>query len=118
MRWLGTVLAVWVGTGVFAAEPTAAVRGKKALESTAFIRGTISPTPLATARTDARGYFVLEDVPVMKDLSIVIQTGKWRREIKVDASQKCAENKVPDAQPPPSCMPTPIRCNCFSRYTV
>lgn len=39
MRWLGTVLAVWVGTGVFAAEPTAALRGKKALDGTAFIRG-------------------------------------------------------------------------------
>ena len=38
MRWLGTVLAVCIGGSVFAAEPTAALRGRKALEGTAFVR--------------------------------------------------------------------------------
>lgn len=55
-----------------------------------------TPASLATARTDAHGDFVLDDVPVTSDLPIVIQTGKWRRAIKVDATRKCAENKVPD----------------------
>ncbi len=47
-------------------------------------------------RTNDKGVFVLEDVPVVKDLPIVVQIGKWRRTINVDASTKCAENKVPD----------------------
>ena len=38
MRWLGTVLAACVGGSLFAAEPTAAQRGQKALEGTAFVR--------------------------------------------------------------------------------
>lgn len=60
--------------------------------------GTITPSPLAKARTNAKGEFVLEDIPVTKSLPVVIQTGKWRRELVVDASQGCAENTVPDGQ--------------------
>lgn len=50
--------------------------------------------PLRSALTDGTGEFVLEDVPVDKDVPIVVQIGKWRRLLHVDITKKCAENKV------------------------
>jgi len=47
-------------------------------------------------RTDADGRFVLRNVPVGKDVPVVVQTGKWRRRIEVDVSKACADNKVAD----------------------
>ncbi len=52
--------------------------------------------PLRSALTDSKGEFVLEDVPVDKDVPIVIQVGKWRRLLHVDVTKKCEENKVAD----------------------
>ncbi len=40
----------------------------------------------------------LEDVPVDKDVPIVIQVGKWRRQLNVDVTKKCEENEVPDRE--------------------
>jgi hypothetical protein len=54
--------------------------------------------PLRSALTDGKGEFVLEDVPVDKDVPIVIQVGKWRRLVHVDVTKKCEENKVPDRE--------------------
>lgn len=54
--------------------------------------------PLRSALTDGKGEFVLEDVPVDKDVPIVIQVGKWRRLLHVDVTKKCEENKVPDKE--------------------
>jgi hypothetical protein len=53
-------------------------------------------SPLRATLTDSSGEFTLEDVPVDKEVPVVIQVGKWRRLFKLDASKKCAENKVPD----------------------
>jgi hypothetical protein len=52
--------------------------------------------PLRSALTDGKGEFVLENVPVEKDVPIVIQVGKWRRLLHVDVTKQCEENKVPD----------------------
>ena len=52
--------------------------------------------PLRSALTDAKGEFVLENVPVDKDIPLVIQVGKWRRLLHVDVTKKCEENKVAD----------------------
>jgi hypothetical protein len=52
--------------------------------------------PLRSALTDATGEFVLEDVPVDKDVPIVVQLGKWRRLVHVDITSKCDENGVDD----------------------
>jgi hypothetical protein len=54
--------------------------------------------PLRSALTDGKGEFVLEDVPVDKDVPIVIQVGKWRRLVHVDVTKKCEENTVPDRE--------------------
>ncbi|MBX3199759.1 MAG: hypothetical protein KF894_16605 [Labilithrix sp.] len=52
--------------------------------------------PLRSALTDGKGEFVLEDVPVDKDVPVVIQVGKWRRLLHVDVTKQCEENKVAD----------------------
>ena len=52
--------------------------------------------PLRSALTDGKGEFVLENVPVDKDVPILIQVGKWRRLLHVDITKNCEENKVPD----------------------
>lgn len=57
---------------------------------------TVIVNPLRSALTDGRGEFVLENVPVDKDVPIVIQVGKWRRLLHVDVTKECADNKVPD----------------------
>jgi len=46
--------------------------------------------------TDAKGEFVLEDVPVAPNVEVVVQTGKWRRSVKVEVAKACADNAVDD----------------------
>ncbi len=52
--------------------------------------------PLRSALTDGKGEFVLENVPVDKDVPIVIQVGKWRRLLHVDVTKQCEENVIKD----------------------
>ena len=58
----------------------------------------IALNPLVVALTDTKGEFELVDVPVDKDVPIVIQVGKWRRKLKFDVTKSCEENKVPDRE--------------------
>ena len=57
----------------------------------------LSGKPIATALTDANGRFVLENVPVVANLPIVIQVGKWRREITLASVTACVDNPITDA---------------------
>ena len=41
-----------------------------------------SGRPVTSALSDTRGEFVLDNVPVGTDIPLVVQVGKWRREIK------------------------------------
>lgn len=50
--------------------------------------------PMMSTITDTNGEFVLEDVPVDKDVPVVVQVGKWRRKILFDVTKPCAENEV------------------------
>jgi hypothetical protein len=56
----------------------------------------VALNPLVSALTNAKGEFVLENVPVEKDVPLVVQIGKWRHKFHVDIQDKCEENSVPD----------------------
>ena len=45
-------------------------------------------------RTNTVGEFRLEDVPVGQDIPLVIEVGKWRREVKIDEVLPCQENPL------------------------
>jgi hypothetical protein len=58
--------------------------------------GSVSGEPIATALTDAKGNFVLKDVPVGQDIPLVIQVGKWRRTFKLPAVPPCVDTPITD----------------------
>jgi hypothetical protein len=57
----------------------------------------LSGLPLVTTITDAAGHFKLANMPVGANIPVVIQLGKWRRQITVTTSQ-CADTAVTAAQ--------------------
>jgi hypothetical protein len=57
----------------------------------------VSGNPVVTTLTDPTGAFKLENVPVTDNLPIVIQVGKWRRQITLPTTTKCADNPITDA---------------------
>jgi hypothetical protein len=52
--------------------------------------------PVTSAVTDETGTFVLQDAPVGTDIPIVLQVGKWRRQLKVPAVAGCADTQFND----------------------
>ena len=56
----------------------------------------ISGRPVTSALSDTRGEFVLDNVPVGTDIPLVVQVGKWRREIKVPKTEACTETVFDD----------------------
>jgi hypothetical protein len=57
----------------------------------------ISGNPLVTTLTDATGAFKLENVPVGDDIPLVMQIGKWRRQVTLKTKPKeCTDNPITD----------------------
>ncbi|HEY3452583.1 MAG TPA: hypothetical protein VGK67_39935 [Myxococcales bacterium] len=73
---------VFVPNGTPAAFPNGATCDKCA--------DALSGYPLVTTVTDEKGAFKLTNVPVGTNIPVVIQTGKWRRQIKVN-TQACVD---------------------------
>lgn len=55
-----------------------------------------SGSPITTALTDATGSFTLKNVPVGADFPLVIQLGRWRRQITIAGSKitQCGDAKL------------------------
>ena len=56
--------------------------------------GMISGNPLVETATDHTGHFQLRDVPVGEDIPLVIQTGKWRRQVEIAEISPCQPHDV------------------------
>ncbi len=55
-----------------------------------------SGKPIAAALSDTKGEFLLDNVPAGENIPLVIQVGKWRREVTVPRTQACAETILDD----------------------
>ncbi len=52
-----------------------------------------SGSPVVSATTNEKGEFVLKNVPVGKDIPLVMQLGKWRRKVILPEVTACVDNK-------------------------
>jgi hypothetical protein len=52
--------------------------------------------PVTSAVTDETGSFLLQDAPVGADIPLIIQVGKWRRQIKIPTVSACVDNALTD----------------------
>ena len=55
-----------------------------------------SGDPLTGVQTDAAGRFKIPKMPVGKDIPLVIQLGKWRRQITIPAVTACVDTPLTD----------------------
>lgn len=53
-----------------------------------------SGEPLITAISGADGKFTLENVPVGTDIPLVIQVGRWRRQVKIPKVESCTNTAL------------------------
>lgn len=59
--------------------------------------GAVSGDPVAAAITNSSGEFTLKkNVPDGKDVRLVVQSGKWRREVRIPEVHRCQKNVLAD----------------------
>jgi hypothetical protein len=56
----------------------------------------LSGNPIATALTDALGHFTLSGVPAASNVPLVIQVGKWRRQVTIPSIAPCVDTPITD----------------------
>ena len=56
----------------------------------------ISGDPLIQTITDKNGEFELPNFPVAEDVPLVVQLGKWRREVEVTGLEACEDHELDD----------------------
>jgi hypothetical protein len=57
--------------------------------------GTVSGDPVVATITDSAGHFKLDNVPVVPSLPLVMQVGKWRRQVTLPLTvNACADNPL------------------------
>ena len=56
----------------------------------------LSGSPLVATQTNYKGEFKLENMPVGANIPVVIQVGKWRRQIVVPTVTACVDNPITD----------------------
>lgn len=60
--------------------------------------GNFSGRPVAAAVSDAAGHFKLEGLHATQNVPIVIQVGKWRRQITLPSVTACQDNVIDDPE--------------------
>ncbi|MDB4941647.1 MAG: Tryptophan synthase alpha chain [Labilithrix sp.] len=60
--------------------------------------GSVTGSPVTTALSQPDGTFELKNVPVGKDIPLVIQVGKWRRQVTIPNVAECTETKLTDSE--------------------
>ena len=58
--------------------------------------GTASGSPVASALSDSSGHFVIDNAPVGANIPLVIQVGKWRRQVMIPNVAACTDTKLTD----------------------
>ncbi len=56
----------------------------------------LSGTPLVDTRTNVNGEFTLNQAPAGEDIPLVIEVGKWRRQVTIDYVEPCQNNEITD----------------------
>jgi len=56
--------------------------------------GAVTGSPVTTALTNEKGEFKLQNVPVGDNIPLVIQIGKWRRQITIPQVAKCVDTPI------------------------